>query len=263
MFVTSQRTELGIFKIIKVYYATDIQYEHQGVDLACYYHCQKPLGLFIREFKTLIIDLDRDPEEILRSFHKKTRIQIEKALASNKIDFNIIENPSEKELNVFYNSYISFSARKGFMPSSRQHLEELKSADKLLIASASTENETLCRFALIKLTNKVVCSHAFNIRFSCLDDTEKVKLISQANRALDYHCMLYAKKIGKTIYDLGGLTLDPNNPSSANVDQYKMKFKGQMIKEYHFMKPLTLKGWLACFMIQLKRYFINPYFFSP
>ena len=248
---------------MKVYYATDIQLEHQGFDLACYYHCKKPLGLFIREFKTLIIDLNRDPEEILRSFNKKTRIQIEKALTSKIIDFNVIENPSEKELNAFYESYISFSAIKGFSPSSRQHLEELKAADKLLIASASTENETLCQFALIKLTDKVVCSHAFNIRFAYLDDPEKVKLISQANRALDYYCMLYAKKIGKTFYDLCGLTIDPNNPSATNVDQYKMKFRGHIIKEYHFMKPLTSKGWLVCLMIQLKRRFINPYFFSP
>ena len=58
--------------------------------------------------------------------------------------------------------------------------------------------------------------------------------------------MLYAKAKGKKHYDFCGLTLNTEDVSSSNVDQYKLGFGGNIVTEYHFLKPMTLKGQFFC-----------------
>lgn len=89
--------------------------------------------------------------------------------------------------------------------------------------------------------------YGYNTRFSLKGDEAGVSLIGKANRALDYQCMLYTREKGKTHYDLCGLTLKPDNVEAEKVDRYKLGFwGGDIVEEYHFMKPLTVKGWLFC-----------------
>ena len=251
MFSINQRVKMGLFRLEDVFYAPGVQHNNQECDAVYYCHCQKPEGKAVI-FNTMLIDLVRDPEEILRSFRKSTRVAIEKVLANNKVHFDINDNPTYQELETFYAAYDLFATQKNILPASRGLLDNINRIGKLIIASALEEDKILCQFAMINADVKTVCYHAYNTRFDYLEDIEKVKLISQANRALDYLCMLHAKKIGKKYYDLCGLTLDPNNPSAGNVDQYKMGFKGQIVKEYHFIHPFTFKGRLFCWLKQFK-----------
>lgn len=245
MFSINQRVKMGLFRLEDVYYAPGVIHNNQECDAVYYFHCQKPEGKAVI-FNTMLIDLARDPEEILRSFRKSTRVAIEKVLANNKVHFDINDNPTNQELETFYAAYDIFATQKNILPANRELLNKIKVAGKLIIATALEEDKILCQFAMINADVKTVCYHGYNTRFNYLEDIDKVKLISQANRALDYLCMLHAKKAGKSYYDLCGLTMDPDDPSAENVDQYKMGFKGTVITEYHFMSPNNYKGRLFC-----------------
>ncbi len=234
-----------------IHYAKEVQKEHPGCDAVYYFNCPHSVGK-AKEFKTLLVDLTRQPEEILRSFRKSTRIEIQKVMAEKKVRFDLIESPTEQELESYYHDYEEFAQNKKIVPPDWRLLYQLRAIDRLIIASASKENETLCRFVLINEEEKMICYYGYNARFSYIGDADKVKLISRANRALEYYCMLYARKSGKKYYDLCGLMLEENNPSAHNVDNYKMGFRGQMVTEYHFMQPITAKGKLFCWLKELR-----------
>jgi len=247
----NDRKKFNLIRLKDIYYAPGIQPEQPGYDAVYYFYCQKPAGK-ARETKTMLIDLDREKEEILASFRKKTRVAIKKGLEHNQVHFEINEQPTNQELEMFVQGYNDFAVQKGILACDENFLRLLLKSDKLIIASALLEDELLCQFALINAEEKAVCYHGYNTRFANPDDADRVRLISQANRALEYCCMLKAKTRGKRYYDLCGLTQDPGNPGAENVDQYKMGFKGRIETEYHFMQPITFKGQIFCWFKQLK-----------
>ncbi len=250
MFDINHRKKFNLIRLKDVYYAPRIQQDHSGYDAVYYFHCQNPVG-HSKEKKTMLIDLAREPEEILASFRKKTRVAIKKALENKEVYFEINEHPKTRDVEMFIKAYNAFAVQKNILACDENFLRMLLESDILIIASAIKGNELLCQFALINAQEKMVCYHGYNTRFSNLEDPDKVKLISQANRALEYYCMLDAKNRGKIYYDLCGLTEDPNNPGAEKVDQYKMGFRGQVATEYHFMRPVTFKGKVFCWVKQL------------
>lgn len=252
MIEVNSRKKFKLVRLKDIYYAPQAENKHPGCDAVYYYNCQKPCN-GAKEFKTMMVDLSGEPKEILDSFAKKTRAQIKKALLNNRLNYDICEHPSAIDLESFYKAYDLFAKLKNILPCQKDLLKELSAENRLRIASVSLEGEVLCQFALIELEDKMVCFHGYNIRFSYLDDTEKVKLISQANRALEYHCMIYAKEKSGKYYDLCGLTLEPNNYLTENVDHYKKGFKGEIVTEYNFIKPITTIGIIFCFFVHLKR----------
>jgi len=241
MFTMNHRNKFKFIKLKDIYYAPEVQINHAGYDAVYYFNCKKPNGQ-AKEFKTMLVNLKREPEEILRSFRKKTRVEINKALSDPLLYFNINDQPTAEDLKAFVEGYNIFASKKNLRASNKSFLTRLMNIDKLIIGTAYREGEVLCQFALIDAEEKTVCYYGYNVRFSDISDYNKVKLISRANRALEYICMLHANKKGKMYYDLCGLTMDPTNPNAENVDQYKMSFKGQVATEYHFIHPVTLKG---------------------
>ena len=250
MFAINHRNKFNFIRLKDLYYAPEVQKDHTGYDAVYYFNCKKPTWQ-AKEFKTMLINLKREPDEILKSFRKKTRVEINKALSDTELNFGINDHPSFNDLNVFLHGYNDFAAKKNLCPCNKSFLERLIEIDRLIIGTAFKEGKILCQFALIDAEEKTVCYYGYNVRFSNINDHDKFKLISRANRALEYKCMLHANKKGKQYYDLCGLTMDPSNPSTENVDQYKMSFKGQVASEYHFIYPITFKGRLFCWLKQL------------
>ena len=237
----NHRQKLGFIKLKDVYYASKVKNEHPGYDAVYYFNCQKPIKN-AKEFNTMLIDLAPEPETILRSFRKSTRVEIKKALEDPSINFHNSERPDDQEMEVFYKNYNDFAVNKNILLCHRDLLNSFRSKERLAIYTASAADEILAQFALVIMDDRVVAKYGYNNRFNHKEDLEKVQLISRANRALDYMGMLYARQLGKKYYDLCGLTLDPQNTAAQNVDHYKMGFRGQIVKEYHFLKPITYKG---------------------
>lgn len=248
MFAINHRTKLGFIRIKDLYYAPTLQPSPAGMDVVYYYHCQVP-GPKAKGFHTLLIDVSLSPETLLATFGKSTRNAVRRVLRDDSVTITIepVSNTvGQPNLQAFIKAYDAFAAQKGIQPCNRELLDLLAAEDRLTVATASTADDILCQFLLIETDSKIVTYYGYNNRFSMEGDTAKVSLIGKANRALDYQCMLYTHEKGKPHYDFCGLTLDPDNAETENVDSYKLGFGGDIVEEYHFMKPLTMKGWLFC-----------------
>jgi lipid II:glycine glycyltransferase (peptidoglycan interpeptide bridge formation enzyme) len=221
---------------------------HKGYDAVYYFNCQQPSAQ-AKEKYTVLIDLSPDPEAILKSFRKSTRKEIIKAMSEDRIECSFNDQPSARDIESYINAHSHFTENKqidGISDSQRQMMFNLHSEGKLIISTASTEGEILSQFAMIDVDDRLVCKYGYNSRYSYQSDQKKMQLCSQANRMLEYQSMLYAKQIGKKYYDLCGITLNPDDLDKQNVDQYKLGFRGTIVTEYHFMKPVTWIGRIFC-----------------
>ncbi|MEN1760647.1 hypothetical protein [Anoxynatronum sibiricum] len=250
MFAINHRTKLGFIRIKDLYYAPALQPPSPDIDVIYYYHC-KVSGPGSKPFHTLLIDVSREPEALLASFRKSTRNAVRRAMENPHISLEVkalssLQQSGGEKLEAFVSAYDQFASQKGIQPCNRELVHLLAGEERLALATARLEEEVLCQFLLVEADKKMVAYYGYNTRFSIEEDTEKVSLIGKMNRALDYQCMLYTRESGKAHYDLCGLTLDPENPEAGNVDHYKLGFGGEIATEYHFMQPVTLKGWLFC-----------------
>ncbi len=250
MFSVNQRYKLGFVRLQDLYYATEIQAAPAGYDVVYYYHCRQPTHQ-AKKFTTLLVDLSPSPEEILKSFRKSTRSAIKKVLKEDAVVFDFQTSPDQKMLMQFIDRYNDFAKKKGIPWCNQALIAHVWQKQKLVLATAMHNERPICQFILIDAGEKMVVYYGYNARFQNEDETINDKLISGANRALEYHCMLFAKDAGKKHYDLCGLTLDSDDPSAANVDQYKSGFRGEMVTEYHFMKAITMKGKIFCWLKQI------------
>ena len=248
MFTIGRRRKLGFVRLKDVCYAPEPQNE-EGYDAVYYFNCDRPYGRSIQQL-TMLIDLSHEPHELLMSFSKNTRSEIKKAIDGGQIQIEINENPKTDEIEAYITAYNeNFSAKKNipFINQFRQRLlYELHDQDRLIMSTARARDETLCQFLLVDDGDTLICLLAYNTRFLFPEDREKNRLISRANRLLDYRSMLFAKEQQKKYYDMCGIKLTPDLQPLTNTDKYKHGFKGTIKCTYHFMLPVTFIGHLYC-----------------
>jgi len=250
VFSLNHRYKLGVVHLQDLFYATDIQAVPAGYDAVYYYHCQQSTHQ-AKPFITMLVDLSPSPREILASFRKSTRKEIAKTLQENAIVFDFQTTPSGDMLAQFIEGYDDFANKKGIDGCNQVLIMQIAEKHKMVIASAMHQDRVLCQFMLVDAGEKMVVYYGYNTRFQGHGETNNHKLISGANRTLEYQCMLFAKEAGKKHYDICGLTLNAADESAANVDQYKLGFRGKKVTEYHFMQAGTLKGRLFCWLKQM------------
>lgn len=240
MFEINHRTRMGV-KLKDNYYAPDIQPENDGYDVVYYFNCKAPAN-DAKEFTTLFIDLRKTEEELFANFKRTTKQSINKMTREPLVEFSIIESPSDDDVNEFIEHFNCFAKSKGIYECDPTLLSNLKELGKLRIAKASYLHDTLCLFAFIMDGKRASAQYECNMRFSNLDDVDKVRMIGHANKMLEFYSMKWFKSRGVEIYDMAGLTFDETNEQASNIDRRKLGFGGDVVKEYHFMHPITLKG---------------------
>jgi hypothetical protein len=248
MFTIGRRRKLGFIRLKDVCYAPEPQ-KDEGYDAVYYFNCDRPYGRSIQQL-TMLIDLSQEPGELLMSFSKNTRAEIRKAMDGDQIQIEISEDPKTDEIEAYIAAYNEkFSAAKNipFIDQFRQKLlYELHEQGRLIIATAKAGDETLCQFMLLDDDQTLICLIAYNTRFLFFEDREKSRLISRANRLLDYRSMLFAKEQQKKYYDMCGFKLTSDLQPLTNTDKYKFGFRGKIKCTYHFMLPVTFIGRLYC-----------------
>lgn len=240
MFEINHRTRMGV-KLKDNYFAPGIQEEKDGYDVVYYFNCQTP-AKDAREFTTLFIDLRKTEEELFADFKRSTKQSINKMQREPNAEFSMIESPTDEDLHEFIEHFNSFAKNKGIYECDQTLLFNLRDLGKLRIAKATHLHEILCLFAFIRDEKRVAGQYECNMRFSNLDNADKVRLIGHANKQLEFFSMKWFKERGVEIYDMSGLTFDENNEQATNIDKRKMGFGGSVVTEYHFMHPVTLKG---------------------
>jgi len=114
MLSINHRHKLGFIKVKDIYYAPEVMNEHPGYDAVYYFNCQEP-DINATEFNTMLIDLAPEPEMILNSFRKSTRVKIKKILRDPSLKYQMSENPEDHEMESYFRNYNCFAAQKRFI----------------------------------------------------------------------------------------------------------------------------------------------------
>jgi len=246
LFEVAHRTKMGILRLKDVYYADKIRRNDPGYDAVYYFCCREPTENS-KKYLTTAVNLSMDEGDLLASFRKSTRQDIKRIINDENANIATILAPEEDQIISFIRTYNQFTRKKGFYPADQHRIDTLHKAGRIVLLKATYDKELILEQMMMEDEHKAVALYGYTIRLD-ESDAGKLRLISSISKMVDYHCMLYWKKRNKQYYDLGGLIMEPANPSGDNINQYKAGFRGDLLVEYEFIYPLTWKGKVFCWL---------------
>jgi hypothetical protein len=200
---------------------------------------RRPPLLFIRRsFRTLLIDLGRDPQAILGAMHKNVRAEIRRA------DTEGITWTTDVELEEFASYHEAFAREKGIEGVDCARLLSFGAA--LLLSRATQSGRTLVQHAYIvdHTESRARFLYSSSGRFEGANSA----LVGRANRWCHWRDMLFLREYGIRTYDLGGIASSAGAEKElAGIDEFKIRFGGSPVREDHWLSPLYFVGLLAGF----------------
>jgi hypothetical protein len=198
----------------------------------------RPPRLFVRRpFRTLLIDLGREPDAILADMHKNVRGEIRRAEGEG-IAWAADVDPAE-----FASYHDAFAREKGIEGVDLARL--LSFGKSLLLTRATQEGKTLAQHAYI--VDPAEARARFLYSSSGRFDGANPALVGRANRWCHWKDMVYLRGCGIRTYDLGGIASGSDAAGErAGIDEFKMRFGGAAVQEDHWVSPLyALAGMLG------------------
>ena len=241
--LTIQRKKYGV-NIQEVYFDNE-PLQSTSCDLKINF-CVPTQGKNTTLALTSMIDLTRDAQKILANFRLSHRRGIQMMLESKDLDYRFINHPSAEDIQVFCKAYDAFALEKGLEPCNQAKLRFFAGQGAFILTTVSCKNtnDLLCVHALICNGLRTRLLHAVsNFRIHA-DDSNQRNQMSKIHRALYWFEINQFKKLGYTIYDLGGLGMN-GDPELEKINHFKRGFGGEEHREYINFTPHTLKGWVA------------------
>jgi hypothetical protein len=198
----------------------------------------RPAGAFVRRpFRTVLIDLSREPDAIAADMHKNVRAEIRRADGEG-IAWTTDVDPSE-----FASYHDAFARDKGIAEVGLSRLLSFGTA--LLLTRATREGKTLAQHAYIvdRTEGRARLLYSSSGRFEGANPA----LVGRANRWCHWKDMQYLRGQGIGTYDMGGIAFGTNDAAErAGIDEFKMRFGGTVVREDHWVSPLyALAGMLG------------------
>jgi lipid II:glycine glycyltransferase (peptidoglycan interpeptide bridge formation enzyme) len=181
------------------------------------------LGFVKVPFKTILVDLTPDIDEILASFSANTRNEIRRA---EKL--GIVTCPAmPAEFLGFYNR---FADHRGIAGVSHDELQAY--SQNLLILKAEFQGEPLVmRACLCDADGKRARDLKSGSTRLENGDHDHKKLVGFANRLLHWRLIQEFKSHGFAEYDLGGYEDPEADPALAGIHRFKAGFGGNIVIE--------------------------------
>ncbi|KOO51975.1 hypothetical protein AMD00_06020 [Viridibacillus arvi] len=224
-------------KMNSYYFLKEIVSTEKLIDIEGFSHSLVPKKQ-LQQFETLYIDLTKSENELLQNLHRTNRKQIKKA-ADHHFHIQVLEKPSIADIRAFQEFYNQFATFANTYTCNSFHVNTmnmLKDKNGLVITKVlNEENEVLCYRVYISDGNIACCLYSAS-HFRMKEKTEEKRLLSEANRFLIWRNILYFKSRNHTIFDMGGLTTNPN------IRSFKMEFGGEIVHVYSGYEANTKIG---------------------
>ena len=211
-----------------------------GVDIVLYRQRETPIAdARYTPFLSLITDLSVAEDAIIDRFGKDCRYKIRRAEARDGLRMEFLLD-SESRLDEFRAFYDAFAAQKSLDPSDEQWLRAACRTGRLVLASASRDDEPLVSHAYF-MSGKTAWLQYTGSCFRSRENDYRA-LVGRANRWLHWRAMLRFKELGMKRYDWGGLFEDESVPEHVGVNNFKRDFGGQEVRTYDCTVPVTMRG---------------------
>jgi len=190
---------------------------------------------FVKEkvFHTLLIDLERDIEDIFKDLRKGTRTNVKRARRDN-IEWEIFDN---KKIDYFIEFCNEFRESRDL---SLLSLEKLSPYLEKMVVFRLFDNENntlvLLSFLVDKEKNRV---RPFYVGTKVeLTETITRTLLGYANAYSYWAGIEYFKEQGFKVFDMGGITPQEDNNKLSGITNFKLGFSNNVVTEHHYISPL-------------------------
>ena len=197
-----------------------------------------------RNFISNIIELKNEESEIKSNFRKTLINEINQAHIKYKIKTTFYNQPNKAQIDEFILFFNNFAKVKNIGFADKKKLNRIR---KNIVFSKAFYDE------------KVIVWHAYmhdNFRFrlvyssNILHKDKKLKqTISKANKFLHYQDIIYAKKKGFTLFDMGGISFASKGLSGIN--NFKLGFSKKVEPSLNCTIANSIKGNIALFLYKI------------
>ena len=207
----------------------------------------KRIFIFYKLFRTLLIDLEKNEQDIFNEMGKNTRYDIRRAEREG-VEYEEINNPSDKEIEKFALSFNKFAAQKNIRPCDPEKLKACSQKGAFIITMAKVGNEIICIHGYLFDGGRAIMLYSASFRDS--GDSKQRNLIGRANRFLHWKAILSFKKKGGKWYDFCGLSLEGGGLEGIN--KFKKGFGGMEADELKTYRGINLLGKLMILALRWK-----------
>jgi hypothetical protein len=214
-----------------------------GVDLVrCFQQPQPREGMACRAFYTILLDLKRDSEQILRAMNRDTRYEIRRAATSDQLTYDCRSGQEEKVFEQFCDYYDEFAAGKTQPKINRAWLSLLADAGALVLSQISDAGgETLVWHAYHRSAHRATLFYSASL-FRKVNDSAMRNKIGRANRYQHWRDLKRFQTEGLSVYDFGGWYHGDSDTERLRINKFKEEFGGEIVKNYICERALTAKA---------------------
>ena len=217
--------------------------QREKADLVRYFQQSQPRsGMICREFYTILIDLTRDPDQLLGDIKRNTRYEVRRAQARDRLTYQCLTGKDGKALRQFCDYYDTFAIEKAQPKLNREWLSLLAQAGALVLSQVNDANgETLVWHVYHCSRERATLFYSASL-FRKFDSSVVRNKIGRANRYHHWQDMQWFKLDGIATYDLGGWYQGTSDLQRLSINRFKEEFGGQIVKNYICERALTLKA---------------------
>jgi lipid II:glycine glycyltransferase (peptidoglycan interpeptide bridge formation enzyme) len=187
---------------------------------------------------TYFLDLNKDLDELMKGFEEKTRYNIR--LAERK-GVKVIEDSSEKGIDIFYKLYEETCKRDSFLIHPRSYYIKLKET----LIDRGMANVFIATFNGIPIASVFIFKMGSRVWYMYGASNNEYRNV-MPNHALHWHVIKWAKENGYKLYDLWGIPSKPNEKHPLfGVYRFKKGFNGE------------LKEWIGVYDLPFDRLMYN------
>jgi len=218
----------------------------EGADVVIFVQRSAPVpGSFYREKHTLLWDISKDEETLFSSVRRTNRRSIQRAHDLDGISCRVVP-PNETNLSELCTFYKRFASDKGLDPASLSYLTAIARSGRLELSQAfdSQTGEVLVWHSYLMTPTRARGLYSASL-FRESEDVQRRHLIGRANRYLHWTDVLRFKEAHIDAYDWGGWYAGTEDEAKLRINQFKVEFGGEIVKEWSGEIGLTWKGKLA------------------
>lgn len=189
---------------------------------------KKPFYYFIKNGKTIRIDLSQSASQVLSQMKQNTRNEIRRGIR----DCYIFSRCND--VDFFINYYNRFASEKKLSCIKKRNIAQ---HPEVMIFQCERDDKVLAMHAnIIDRKNKISSLlYSASIRF---DENVERKSVGVANRFLHYKEFEYFIAENLLTYDFSGICDDPNQKEEYNIFLFKSGFGGEIVPTVTLYSPL-------------------------
>ncbi len=213
------------------------------VDLVRYFQQSHPReGMSCRAFHTILIDLKRDPKELLARMKRDTRYEIRRAADQDQLNCDWRNAQDPQAFQQFGDYYDEFATRKDQPKLNRAWLSLLAVNGSLTLSRVcDSTGETLVWHAYHCSRERATLFYSASL-FRKFDSSAIRNKIGRANRFQHWQDMQRFKAEGISVYDFGGWYEGTSDPERLRINKFKEEFGGEIVQNYICERAVTAKA---------------------